>query len=52
MRQGMLGITVSRRGYRSRRKTATASSVLLDGRRYEGIPGDLDFKVMILSATR
>ncbi len=46
MRQGMLGITVSRRGYRESAENGDRFVVLLDGRRYEGIPGDLDFKVM------
>jgi lipopolysaccharide export system permease protein len=46
MRQGTLGITVSRRGYRESAENGDRFVVLLDGRRYEGIPGDLDFKVM------
>jgi len=46
MRQGRLGITVSRRGYRESAENGDRFVVLLDGRRYEGIPGDLDFKVM------
>src|SRR5258708_38545822 len=46
MRQGTLGITVSRRGYRESAENGFRFVVLLDGRRYEGVPGDLDFKVM------
>ncbi|HMH16639.1 MAG TPA: LPS export ABC transporter permease LptF [Burkholderiales bacterium] len=46
MREGSLGITVSRRGYRESAENGDRFVVLLDGRRYEGIPGDLDFKVM------
>jgi len=46
MRQGTLGITVSRRGYRESAENGDRFVVLLDGRRYEGVPGDLDFKVM------
>jgi lipopolysaccharide export system permease protein len=46
MRQGRLGITVSRRGYRESAENGDRFVVLLDGRRYEGVPGDLDFKVM------
>jgi lipopolysaccharide export system permease protein len=46
MQQGRLGITVSRRGYRETAENGDRFVVLLDGRRYEGIPGELDFKVM------
>jgi lipopolysaccharide export system permease protein len=46
MQQGRLGITVSRRGYRETAENGDRFVVLLDGRRYEGTPGDLDFKVM------
>jgi len=46
MQQGRLGITVSRRGYRESAENGDRFVVLLDGRRYEGVPGDLDFKVM------
>jgi lipopolysaccharide export system permease protein len=46
MRQGTLDITVSRRGYRESAENGDRFVVLLDGRRYEGVPGDLDFKVM------
>jgi len=46
MQQGRLGITVSKRGYRESAENGDRFVVLLDGRRYEGIPGDLDFKVM------
>ena len=46
MKQGRLGITVSRRGYRESAENGDRLVVLLDGRRYEGVPGDLDFKIM------
>jgi lipopolysaccharide export system permease protein len=46
MQQGRLGITVSRRGYRETAENGDGFVVLLDGRRYEGVPGDRDFKVM------
>jgi len=46
MREGRLDITVSRRGYRESAENGDRFVVLLDGRRYEGVPGDLDFKVM------
>jgi len=46
MQQGRLGITVSRRGYREVAANGDRFVVLLDGRRYEGVPGDRDFKVM------
>ena len=46
MHQGRLGITVSRRGYRELAENGDRFVVLLNGRRYEGVPGDLDFKVM------
>ena len=46
MRQGRLGITVSRRGYRESAENGDRFVVLLDGRRYEGTPGDRDFKIM------
>jgi lipopolysaccharide export system permease protein len=46
MKEGKLGITVSRRGYRELAENGDRLVVLLDGRRYEGIPGNLDFKVM------
>jgi lipopolysaccharide export system permease protein len=46
MKEGRLGITVSRRGYRERAENGDRMVVLLDGRRYEGVPGNLDFKVM------
>src|SRR5437879_7962359 len=38
MRQGRLGITVSRRGYRESAENGDRFVVLLDGRRYEGVP--------------
>ena len=46
MKEGRLGITVSRRGYRESAENGDRLVVLLDGRRYEGVPGNLDFKVM------
>jgi len=46
MKEGRLGITVSRRGYREVGDNGDRNVVLLDGRRYEGVPGNLDFKVM------
>ncbi len=46
MRGENLGIMVSRRGYREAAPNGDRFVVLLDGRRYEGIPGKLDFKVM------
>jgi lipopolysaccharide export system permease protein len=46
MKEGRLGITVSSRGYREAAENGDRMVVLLDGRRYEGVPGNLDFKVM------
>lgn len=46
MQQGRLGIMVSRRGYRETAANGDRFVVLLDGRRYEGIPGTYDFKTM------
>ena len=46
MKEGRLGITVSKRGYREAAENGDRLVVLLDGRRYEGVPGNLDFKVM------
>ena len=46
MRGDSLGIIVSRRGYREVAQNGDRFVVLLDGRRYEGVPGALDFKVM------
>jgi len=46
MKEGRLGITVSSRGYRELAENGDRLVVLLDGRRYEGIPGNLDFKIM------
>ena len=46
MKQGRLGVTVSRRGYRESAENGDRFVTLLDGRRYEGVPGDLDFKIM------
>ena len=46
MRGDNLGIIVSRRGYREVAPNGDRFVVLLDGRRYEGVPGALDFKVM------
>ena len=41
-----LGIIVSRRGFREVAPNGDRFVVLLDGRRYEGVPGTLDFKMM------
>jgi lipopolysaccharide export system permease protein len=46
MKAGRLDITVSRRGYREISEKGDRLVVLLDGRRYDGVPGNLDFKVM------
>lgn len=46
MRGDSLGIMVSRRGYREVAPNGDRFVVLLDGRRYEGVPGALDFKMM------
>jgi lipopolysaccharide export system permease protein len=46
MKDGRLGITVSRRGFREIAENGDRLVVLLDGRRYEGVPGNLDFKIM------
>jgi lipopolysaccharide export system permease protein len=46
MKEGRLGITVSRRGYRELGENGDRLVVLVDGRRYEGVPGNLDFKIM------
>jgi lipopolysaccharide export system permease protein len=46
VKEGRLGITVSRRGYRESAENGDRLVVLLEGRRYEGVPGDLDFKIM------
>ena len=46
MKDGRLGITVSRRGFRDVGENGDRLVVLLDGRRYEGVPGNLDFKIM------
>ena len=46
MKEGRLGITVSRRGYRESAENGDRLVVLLDGRRYEGVPGNLDFNIM------
>jgi lipopolysaccharide export system permease protein len=46
MQQGKLGIMVSRRGYRETAANGDRFVVLLDGRRYDGIPGNMDFRVM------
>jgi lipopolysaccharide export system permease protein len=46
VQQGRLGILVSRRGYRETAANGDRFVVLLDGRRYEGVPGTYDFKTM------
>ncbi len=46
MHQGRLGVMVSKRGYRETAANGDRFVVLQDGRRYDGIPGNLDFRVM------
>ena len=46
VKEGRLGITVSRRGYRELAENGDRRVVLVDGRHYEGVPGNLDFKIM------
>ena len=46
MQQGKLGVMVSKRGYRETAANGDRFVVLLDGRRYDGIPGAPDFTVM------
>ncbi|MGC2519002.1 MAG: LPS export ABC transporter permease LptF [Burkholderiales bacterium] len=46
MHDGRLGIMVSKRGYRETAANGDRFVILLDGRRYDGIPGTNDYKVM------
>ena len=46
MHEGRLGIMVSKRGYRETAANGDRFVILLDGRRYDGIPGTNDYKVM------
>jgi len=46
MQEGKLGIMVSKRGYRESAANGDRFVVLQDGRRYDGVPGTRDFKVM------
>src|SRR5258708_19479744 len=45
MRQGRLGITVRRPGFRELAENGAPFVVFLDGRRYAGVPGDPGFKL-------
>jgi len=44
--QGKLGVMVSRRGFTETAENGDRFLVMVDGRRYEGEPGRLDFKIM------
>jgi lipopolysaccharide export system permease protein len=44
--QGKLGVMVSRRGFTETVENGDRFLVMVDGRRYEGEPGRLDFKIM------
>ncbi len=46
MQEGKLGVMVSKRGYRESAANGDRFVVLQDGRRYDGVPGTRDFKVM------
>ena len=46
MQQGKLGVMVSRRGYRETAANGDRFVILLDGRRYEWVPGTYDFRTM------
>jgi lipopolysaccharide export system permease protein len=46
MREGKLAIMVSKRGYRETARNGDRFVVLLNGRRYDGVPGTNDYKVM------
>ena len=46
MQQGSLGILVSQRGFRETAANGDRFVVLLNGRRYEGVPGSAAYKVM------
>ena len=46
MQHGRLGVMVSRRGFQETAANGDRFIVLADGRRYEGIPGDSDYRIM------
>lgn len=46
MRDGQLGILVSKLGYRETAPNGDRFVVLLNGRRYQGIPGSPDYRIM------
>lgn len=46
MQHGRLGVMVSRHGYTETAANGDRFIVLADGRRYEGNPGDVEFRVM------
>ncbi len=46
MREGVLGVMVARRGYKEAAGNGDRFLVLLNGRRYQGIPGMADYKIM------
>ena len=46
MEQGKLTVTVSKRGVRETAPNGDRFVVLLNGRRYDGVPGQVDFRVM------
>lgn len=46
MRDGQLGVLVSRQGYKDVDESGQRRVVLLNGKRYQGVPGIPDFRVM------
>jgi lipopolysaccharide export system permease protein len=46
MQSGRLGVMVSRRGFEETAANGDRFIVLADGRRYEGIPGEAEYRVM------
>ena len=46
MREGKLAILTSKRGFRETARNGDRFVVLLDGRRYDGVPGTNDYKIM------
>jgi lipopolysaccharide export system permease protein len=46
MQHGRLGVMVSRRGFEEKAANGDRFIVLADGRRYEGNPGDAEYRVM------
>ena len=46
MRDGQLGVMVSKKGYRRSDENGDKYIVLLNGRRYQGAPGAADYRVM------